>query len=262
MGGAINKDRFYVYTYSYPNGVPFYVGLGSGKRINSHIYAAKSGKKDYNSYKQRIIQKILLSGEEPVITKIIYGIEREFAALIEQEYIAKFGRRDSGGLLVNMTDGGDGVFGLSAEAAERKRKSLVAATSVTRFKKGHTANNKGVPMSDASKQKCREANLGKRYALGVVHTVEARANMSAAHKGKPSGMLGKKHTIETIEKMRLAKICKPSKIKGRKNTSETIEKMKVSAFRAEWLCHVCGKTGYGKGAGIRWHFANCKKKET
>ena len=256
----MNTERFYVYTYSYPNGVPFYVGIGTGKRINTHLYRARNNSKDYNEYKKRIIQKILRGGEAPRVSKLIDGIDREFAALIEQEYIAKHGRRSEGGLLVNMTAGGDGVCELSAEAEGRRRKSLAAASSSTRFKKGFTPRNKGVPMTAEVREKCRQANLGNRYALGVKHTAEARANMSAAHIGKPSGMRGKKHSAETIEKMRAVKLGKPSGRVGQKASAVTTMSMKAAVERDKWVCPHCNVIGNGRGAANRWHFDNCKKK--
>jgi flagellar biosynthesis/type III secretory pathway chaperone len=237
MAITLDRSDFYVYLYKYPSGLPFYVGLGTGKRWRTHLYKARTGGKDYNSYKQNIIKKILAQGQEPIIDKVIDGIDREFAALIEQEVISKYKRRSEGGLLVNMTDGGDGIFVLDDVAEQRRRASLRAAECSTRFKKGVPSRNKGVPMSEETKEKCRQANLGNKNALGTKHTVQARANMSAAHKGYIGPMVGKKHTPEAIAKF-------------------------LKTIRENpWTCPHCNKTGFNKGSGNRWHFDNCKLKE-
>jgi ribosomal protein L37AE/L43A len=159
-----------------------------------------------------------------------------------------------------MTDGGDGVFVLDDEAEQRRRASLRAAESNTRFKKGVPSKNKGIPMSEETKEKCRQAQLGNKYALGTKHTEQTRANMSAAHKGKPSNMLGKKHSPETIEKMRLSKLGKPSGKEGYRYSPEQLERIAQKLRANPWTCPHCQKTGYGVGAKNRWHFDNCKIK--
>lgn len=261
MMNAVDRSDFYVYLYKYPSGLPFYVGLGTGKRWKIHLYKARTGSKDYNAYKQNIIKKILTQGQEPIIEKVIDGVDREFAALVEQEVITKYKRRSEGGLLVNMTDGGDGIFVLDDATEQRRRASLREAESSTRFKKGVPSTNKGVPRSDEIKEKCRQANLGKQYALGTKHTDQARANMSAAHKGHIGPMVGKKHTPESVEKMRLAHTGKPSGKAGYKYSPEQLEKITQKLRANPWTCPHCQKTGYIKGAGNRWHFDNCKLKE-
>jgi len=255
---AVDRSDFYVYLYKYPSGLPFYVGLGTGKRWRTHLYKARTGSKDYNIYKQNVIKKILAQGQEPIIEKVVDSVNREFAALVEQEVIAKYKRRSEGGLLVNMTSGGDGICVLDAETEQRRRESLRTAECSTRFKKGVAPSNKGVPASKETKEKCRQAQLGNKYALGFKHTDQAKFNMSAAHKGKPSHMLGKKHTAESIEKMRLAQTGKVSKKKGRLLTKEQKANLSKLMRLNPWTCPHCQKIGYSGGAKNRWHFDNCK----
>ena len=105
------ENRFYVYTYSYPNGDPFYVGKGTNKRISHHLLDAKAGRK-LNSFNVRVIKKLLEEGKEPIIKKIVDNIDEELAFLVEQEFISKYGRRNDGsGILTNNTNGGEGTFG-------------------------------------------------------------------------------------------------------------------------------------------------------
>jgi len=46
------------------------------------------------------------------------------------------------------------------------------------------AHRKGAKLSDETKEKLSNLNKGKKFALGVKHTDEARKNMSVAHIGK------------------------------------------------------------------------------
>jgi group I intron endonuclease len=82
----------------------------------------------------------------------------------------------------------------------------------------------------------RQINLGNTYRRGKKHTAEALAKISNSKKGSVSRL-------------------------GVKNSPETIEKMKQLAVGQRWTCVHCSKTGLAKGAGIRWHFDNCKFKE-
>lgn len=79
--------------------------------------------------------------------------------------------------------------------------------------------------------------------------------------GKPSLMLGRTHTQKTIAKMSATKLGKPSGKKGMKMPQEHIEKMKQIAMNESWVCPHCNMHGKSKGAGNRWHFDNCKKKD-
>jgi hypothetical protein len=214
-----------VYVYKYPDGTPFYVGKGIGQRYKKHLQYARLGYKDCNEFKKNVINKILREGKEPIIEKIVENVDNELACFVEEEYIRKYGRRTEGGILTNMTDGGD----------------------------------EGFKMDPISVEKMRQKKLGVPSCLGVKHTEEARKNMSLAHKGPRPWMVGKKRSPETIEKMRNSKKGKPSGRKGIKLSEELRLKIKKVSLRDKWTCDVCGTTGLNKGAGNRWHFSNCKK---
>lgn len=110
-----NPGKFYVYVAHRPNGLPFYVGKGVRRRITAHEEFAKAGKK---GHRYSIIRRAWQSG-----LSISYSIEF-FAAEIsafarECELIARYGRRTFGGLLVNETDGGEGMAGYVPTASTR-----------------------------------------------------------------------------------------------------------------------------------------------
>jgi hypothetical protein len=220
------RSDYYVYVYKYTDGTPFYVGKGVGDRHIKHLQNVRLGYKGCNQLKQNVIKKMLREGKEPIIEKIVENIDNELACLVEQEYISKYGRRTEGGLLTNMTDGGD----------------------------------EGFKIDPISIEKMRQTKIGNKYCVGIKHTDEAKKNMSLAHKGSPKPWLkGKKRTAETVKKISLAKIGKPSKKKGIKLSEEQKEFQRQVSLRDKWTCNVCGTTGLNKGAGNRWHFTNCKK---
>ena len=126
------ENRFYVYTYSYPNGDPFYVGKGTKKRIDHHLWDAKAGRK-LNSFNVRVIKKLLEEGKEPIIEKIVDNIDEELAFLVEEEFIAKYGRRnDNTGILTNNTNGGEGTSGVKGikRTSEQIEQMRLRATGV------------------------------------------------------------------------------------------------------------------------------------
>ena len=97
---------------------------------------------------------------------------------------------------------------------------------------GRAAWNKGLAWSEEYKEKV-SAGVAKLW-----ENPEYRQAMSDAHKGQTSGMKGKKHSEETIAKI----------LATRKAQS--------------WVCPHCDKTGKGVHTANRWHFDNCKKKES
>ena len=171
-------NKYYVYTYSYPDGTPFYVGKGSGRRYRVHLCNAKAGR-HLDSFNIKVIKKLLDKGLEPIIKKIKENIDNEFASLIEQEFIAKYGRRDiKTGILTNCTAGGDGTIDASPEIKKMKADTLKKAGLNTRFKSGFIPWNKGKPVPSHVAEMLRKANLGKSISE------ETKKALSLANKGR------------------------------------------------------------------------------
>lgn len=235
--GAQDTSR-YVYLYRKPDGTPFYVGKGTGWRFRQHYLDAKAGRK-LDTFVKKVCAGLIKKGLAPRMEFIARGLDNEFAALIEQEAISKYGRIDLGtGTLANCTAGGDGAEDIAPQAKARRDASLAAIGVKTRFVKGARPHNYGVPSapeavermrasktgtkaSEATKAKMRQWQQANNRRRGTVHTDEAKALISAAKKG-----------------------CTPP--------PGTFEK---------WVCDCCGKAGVSIGAAKRWHFDNCKFKE-
>jgi group I intron endonuclease len=89
----------------------------------------------------------------------------------------------------------------------------------------------GLKHTEATKEKMRQASLGKRYNLGYKHTPETKEKMGKAQRGRKhsditkekirQNNLGKKHAEESKEKISQSRL-------GFKHTEETRAKMSAS----------------------------------
>jgi hypothetical protein len=214
---------FHTYAHYKPQGGLFYIGKGTVKRA----YAMDRR----NSHWQNVVNKY---GRPDV--KLLARWDTEAEAL-DHEILLISCFRDMGVELANKTAGGEGLSGYK-HTEEAKLKNSLAHMGHTPWNKGTKgimiAWNKGVPASEDQKLKFRMAKLGK-----------------------PSPRKGQKHKPESIEKMRIAKL-------GKKHTPEAIEKSRLKKLgRKQPLvnCPHCNKIG-GSYTMPRWHFDNCRLKET
>jgi hypothetical protein len=160
----MNHQDHYVYTYSYPSGVPFYVGKGRGRRLNTHLWDARKGR-NKNKWAVRVVAKLLRNGEKPIIKKIATDLDNELACFAEEEFIAKYGRKDlKTGILVNCTKGGDGGSDFRPEVKKKLAEKLIIAGQKTRFAKGLVPWNKGRTPPPHVIEAVRQANLGKKQS--------------------------------------------------------------------------------------------------
>ena len=190
----------YVYTLTDPrNGMPFYVGKGHGKRCEFHIDEAKYYIKR-KSKKLNKIRKLLSLGMKPVITKVEQNVSDAQALDFECLLIEEM--RSVGIPLTNMTDGGDGAKGykhtqehleyvsklfkgriVSEETKQKMRKPKSEEGRANIAKARLTTTYRP---SEETKRKTSEALLGRVSPMkGKKQPDEARAKMSAFHKGKP-----------------------------------------------------------------------------
>lgn len=179
-----HPGMFYVYVLSRPNGEPFYVGLGSGRRVLDHETAARLKARDYKS---NIIRKCWAAGEK--IGKRIEAFypTRQAVAAAERALIAKIGRRDLGaGPLVNLTAGGDGTHELSQEAIARKSVALKQSWNDARRESASLRSRNPTP---ETRRKMSEARKGiKRGPTGrqkTPRTEEHKKKIAAALTGNP-----------------------------------------------------------------------------
>jgi len=139
--------------------VPFYIGIGSDNDFK-RAYCLKKR----NNYWSHIVNKYQYEVEI-----LIDDLTWEEACEKEKEFIALYGREDLNlGTLTNLTNGGDGAFGLRFSDESRKKMS-------------DSQKNKK-PISDETRERMRKASQSR-------DTV--------------SHLRGKKHSDETKQKMKL-----------------------------------------------------------
>jgi hypothetical protein len=108
MAIVTSDCKFYVYAYLREDGSPYYIGKGQGKRfIGKHTVIIPND-----------IRKIVFV--ETCLTEI-------GALALERRLIQWYGRKDTGsGILRNLTDGGEGLVGLSNSTREKMVRSAKA----------------------------------------------------------------------------------------------------------------------------------------
>lgn len=188
---AVPERRdFYVYAWLRPNGEPFYVGKGTGRRSGNMGVAR-------NRHFINIVKKMERSGASPTVVRLYDCLSEDEAFDLERSEIAKYGRIEHGGTLCNMTDGGDGVSNPSADSRTKMRAARL-----------------GKPLSAETRAKIAIANSNR------VHTEETRAKLS---------MYAKNRSPETRAKMSAAASNRSQetrdKIRAWERTAETRAKM-------------------------------------
>jgi len=136
----------YVYRHiRLDNGQPFYIGIGADDKGK---YIRANTKWSRNRYWQNIIKKT------PYEVEIMF--ENEDVEVIKKkeiEFIKLYGRKDLGeGILINMTDGGDGAF--NTKCSEETREKLRIAN------RGEKNPMWGKKMSEENKIKARNRFKG------------------------------------------------------------------------------------------------------
>lgn len=156
---------FYTYIYYDPgrNNEPIYVGKGKEYRAWCHLY-----RKDTHP----LTQRLNLMKRNNILPNIGFysEMDEELALLVEIELIAKLGRKDLGlGPLLNLTDGGDGIYNISQEIKDK----------ISNSKKGSIPWNLGKPHTQETRDKISKSNTGNTLSD------QTRFRMSAASRGKP-----------------------------------------------------------------------------
>ena len=287
-------NKFFVYSYAYPDETLYYIGKGCGSRHKAHIRDAKANRNN-KKFAVRVTKKILDTGKEPIISIIQNNMSEEDALSLEIKLIAEYGRRDTGtGILTNCTDGGDrGATGLSPEAKAKqvsgiiewsKNHRVVDAEYKKRISDGlklHFANN---PMSLERRARLSEmfsgengSFCGKRHSelsrlkmsqsltgrsLSEEHKESVRISMTGKHGGEDNPFYGKKHTEQSLKKMsesskRVVSLLADSGL-PHWNTGRKLTDAHLEKLRVERECPHCGKIGKGSAMN-RYHFNKCTK---
>jgi hypothetical protein len=164
----IEPREHYVYALYREDGVtPFYIGMGKGRRWTQHITNHKS--EPYRGPKWYIIDRMLRKDLTIPRAKLAEHLTVAEAIALEVRLIAEIGRMPSGPL-ANMTDGGEGVTGMTpAQFAARAAKIHAKVNTPERIAKfaewARRPRGKPSPETIAKAQATRARNGHRRSWL-------------------------------------------------------------------------------------------------
>ena len=208
-------NPYYAYIHAKPDGTPFYVGKGRGKRATEF--------RRRSEYHMRLVAK---HGAENILVGKVECSSEAIAFDLERGLIKCL--RRSGVKLVNHTDGGEGWSG-GVHSDEARAKMKAKAT--------------GRVMPPEAVEKMRQALVGRSRSsdsvakmiatnTGTKRSPEARAKMSAAAKVRGilqttldaahAAQIGRKASKETRAKMSASR-------RGRVDSDETRAKKSAAA---------------------------------
>lgn len=268
------EKKFYVYSLRVQYArQPFYIGKGSGNRVMRHFDEKELARKCHKSH---IINQARADGKKIAVDFIEQELTNRQACLLETRLIKQYGLSNEGGILANARHGGEsGNVGyrhtqeardkIGAASRGKKRPqhvidALVAANKARTYKPhtystrekmsaSHTGTARG-PMSDAQKEKLRQAHLGKTASpearmrmsiaqAGRVVSEETRRKISEAQKGKPRGPMSQAHK-DAISKGNKGKTMDPDAVRrasekrrGQKRTPEQKERIRLGKLQAK-----------------------------
>ena len=169
----ITQDKPYVYTLARPNGVVFYIGKGTNGRINAHEWEVQYGKL-YNAHKSNVIRKILREGDKIQKTILNYFDTDEEAHAYEVALIFFMRPYDN---LTNITDGGEGILGMTRSEETRQKISEAKQNISEETRRKLSESHKGKKRSEETRRRISEAKKNQ--------SEETRRKISETKKGKP-----------------------------------------------------------------------------
>ena len=132
--------NFYVYQYVTEDGIPYYIGKGSGKRMN-----VKHSTVELPPAERRKI--------------VADGLTNEEAKQLEKELITKYGRKVDGGILDNIKINQWACYTGWKHSELTKRK--ISQKNKGKIRTTEQRENYRGAKSDEHKEKIRQANLGR-----------------------------------------------------------------------------------------------------
>lgn len=146
-----NGKQFYAYMHTKPDGTPFYIGKGNGRRVRNFSKRNQHHKNTVAKYGR---ENIHIGYMECSSESVAFDLEMGLIKCVKRMGIE----------LTNLTDGGHGVSGLVVTPEQRAK---ISATLTGR---------PGRPWTEEAKAKVGAANRGKK------RTPEQRAKMGRKNK--------------------------------------------------------------------------------
>ena len=153
------RNDYYVYAYLREDGSPYYIGKGTGRRA-------------YQKSKRHLVRK---PEDRTNIVFISENLTEEEAHTEEVKLIKKYGKKIDGGILVNISDGGEGGGRPAGwNHTEEARKKM----SENRKGKGGGGNFVGRTHTEEARKSMSEARRGNQHTKGRVVPEEEKRRKS------------------------------------------------------------------------------------
>jgi hypothetical protein len=159
-------DNWYLYRHiRLDKHEPFYIGIGKVDNFK-RAYSLKSRNKIWKSITQKTNYEVEV---------IFDNLSKEDCVKKEKEFIKLYGRKNSGGMLANQSDGGEGIIGRenietwkenlkkSYNSLNTDRKNQIN-DKIREKLKGHIGYMKGKKLTEEQKEKIRKAKKGKKMS--------------------------------------------------------------------------------------------------
>lgn len=178
------ENKFYVYVHLRKDGTPFYVGKGSKDRA----YTTASRSKWWKS-----VVKKEYGGKFPDVRFLENRLTEEQSLDREIFWIKKFGRKKihPNGLLINHSDGGDGLKNPSDDIRNKigsaMRGKKHSKETISKMSKSRSGINHPMYGKKHSADFCKKQSIlkrGNKNMLGKKHSDAAKRKMSIAQMGK------------------------------------------------------------------------------
>lgn len=204
-----------IFTYK-----PIYIGKGKNNRMLDHF----KDRKRFNTYFYNKLNKMILEENIPMVVKLKEFDNEQDAIKMEVDLIRFLGKKKNGGLLYNITDGGDGVSGYvyTDIVREKMRKIAIINNFYLNFPQNQKGENHpmfGKKHKQYSINKMIESKMGTKQSEEWVEKRTAKLRgvpLSQEHKDKLSeSNKGKKRSEETKKRQSIARLGKEPHNKGK-----------------------------------------------
>lgn len=140
-------DTFYVYHLIDPRtNLPFYIGKGIGDRMYHHVNSVINKKiPNKNKFLFNKIKKLLTLGYSVIYEKVYDNLTEQLAFQKESEEIRKYEIKRVGGILCNLSYGGEGMKGYKFTPNQLKKHQK-------RMKEVHSTNDSKLRNSKRTKE--------------------------------------------------------------------------------------------------------------
>ena len=179
--------------------MPFYIGIGLDT------------KRAYSKTHRNAHWKSIVGKTDYEVEVLFDEIDYEYAKIKEKEFIALYKRKVDGGILCNLTLGGDGVLGIvHSEEAKEKMGAPNKGKTISEWQKKRTSEfHKGRKRSEETRKKMSKSALGEKNSrYGIKASDDTKQKMSSSVKKGEDSKLSKliNENIFEIRKLHIKKI--------------------------------------------------------